>query len=142
MPRFETVRRHWSVRPSKPLRAIPMLMALLGCCTLGALWATTSVSSPSRTELPPSVLPLEFVGGEKIALVGNSLAERMNLFGNLETYLHLLNPERNLVVRNFARPAEAVNNQQRSADYTVIDDPMRSFRPIPTCASSVSTNPI
>ena len=127
MPRFETVRRHWLVRPSNPIRSIPMLLALLGCCSLGALWATTSVSSPNRTELPPSVLPLEFVGGEKIALVGNSLAERMNLFGNLETYLHLLNPERNLVVRNFARPAEAVNNQQRSADYTVIDDPMKVF---------------
>jgi putative heme-binding domain-containing protein len=51
----------------------------------------------------------------------------MNLFGHFETYLHLLHPDRNLVVRNFARPAEAVNNQQRSADYTAIDDPMKVF---------------
>lgn len=93
--------------------------------------ATLSISSfaqdPQRPELPESSLPLKFVSGEKIALVGNSLAERMNLFGHFETYLHLLHPDRKLVLRNFARPAEAVNNQQRSADYTAIDDPMKVF---------------
>jgi len=78
-------------------------------------------------DLPESSLPLKLVPGEKIALVGNSLAERMNLYGHFETYLHLLHQDRKIVVRNFARPADAVNNQQRSADYTAIDDPMKVF---------------
>ena len=77
--------------------------------------------------LPASVLPLEFVKGEKVAFLGNSQAERMNLFGNFETYLHLQFPDRGLVVRNFGRPAEEVDAQQRSADYTAIDDPLKEF---------------
>ena len=93
---------------------------------VGLVWLP-GIRAQDRPELPPSSVPLQVVGGEKIAMVGNSLAERMNLFGHLETYLHLLHSDRKLVVRNFARPAEAVNNQQRSADYTVIDDPMKVF---------------
>ncbi len=101
--------------------ALPFVFTLLSLMQLPALQAQ------DRPELTPSTVPLRFIPGEKVALVGNSLAERMNLFGHFETYLHLLHADRNLVVRNFARPAEAVNNQQRSADYTAIDDPMKVF---------------
>src|SRR5215218_4250652 len=82
-----------------------------------------------RPDLPPSKLPLEFIKGERIALVGNSTAERMNLFGHFETLLHLRFPDKELVVRNFARPAEEVAVHQRSADYTKIDDPLYAFGP-------------
>jgi len=91
------------------------------------LFSPSPVSGQQRPANLPSSLPLQFLPGEKVALVGNSLAERMNLYGHFETYLHLLHPDRNIVLRNFARPAEAVNNQQRSADYTAIDDPMKVF---------------
>ncbi len=83
--------------------------------------------TPARPKLPPSALPLQFIKGERIALVGNSFAERMNLFGHFETLLHLRFPEQELVVRNFARPADEVGIQQRSADYTNLDDPMTAF---------------
>src|SRR6476646_7317453 len=53
-----------------------------------------------RPALPPSALPLKFIQGERIALIGNSTAERMNLFGNFETLLHLRYPDQRLVVRN------------------------------------------
>ena len=82
---------------------------------------------PKKEALPPSKLPLEVVAGERIALVGNSLAERFNLFGNFETLLHLRHADKKLVVRNFARPADEVGNRQRPSDYTKIDDPLRSF---------------
>ena len=49
---------------------------------------------PKRPDLPPSKLPLEFIKGERIALVGNSTAERMSLFGNFETLLHLRFPDK------------------------------------------------
>src|SRR6185437_185205 len=84
---------------------------------------------PKRPDLPPSKLPLEFIKGERIALVGNSLAERMNLYGHFETLLHLRFPEKELVIRNFARPAEEVSVHQRSGDYTKIDDPLAAFGP-------------
>ena len=95
--------------------------------TLASLLIAGSLLAQQSQDLPESSLPLKLVPGEKIALVGNSLAERMNLYGHFETYLHLLHQDRKIVVRNFARPADAVNNQQRSADYTAIDDPMKVF---------------
>jgi putative heme-binding domain-containing protein len=82
---------------------------------------------PPRPELPPSKLPLAFVEGERIALVGNSTAERMNLFGHFEALLHQRFPGKKLVVRNFARPADEVANQQRASDYTKLDDPLAAF---------------
>jgi hypothetical protein len=84
---------------------------------------------PKRPDLPPSKLPLEFVKGERIALVGNSTAERMNLYGHFETLLHLRFPDKELVVRNFGRPADDVAVRQRSADYTTLDDPIHAFGP-------------
>ena len=38
--------------------------------------------------------------GERVALVGNSLAERFSLFGNFESLLHRQYPDRELVIRN------------------------------------------
>lgn len=84
---------------------------------------------PKKDPLPPSTLPLEFVKGERVALVGNSLAERMSLFGHFEAMLHLRHPGKELVVRNFGRPADEVGVRQRSADYTHIDDPLYAFNP-------------
>ncbi len=82
---------------------------------------------PKRPDLPPSQLPLQFIQSERIGFLGNSSAERMNLFGHFETLLHTRFADKELVVRNFARPAEEVGVQQRSADYTALDDPQLAF---------------
>jgi putative heme-binding domain-containing protein len=82
---------------------------------------------PARPALPPNRLPLELIERERIALVGNSTAERMNLFGHFETLLHERFPGKKLMVRNFARPADEVGNRQRANDYTKLDDPMAAF---------------
>jgi hypothetical protein len=82
---------------------------------------------PKRPELPASELPLKFLKGERVAFLGNSFAERMNLFGHFETLLHTRFADQELIVRNFARPAEEVGIQQRSADYTALDDPQLAF---------------
>lgn len=84
---------------------------------------------PKRPALPPSALPLTFLAGERVALVGNSTAERMNLFGHFETLLHLRFSDKRLVVRNFGFPADEVGVRQRSADYTKLDDPLYAFNP-------------
>jgi len=73
--------------------------------------------------------PVEFHKGEKIALVGGALAERMNLYGHFETLLHTRLFDRELVVRNFGWPGDEVGRRQRPNDYTKIDDPMRVFAP-------------
>lgn len=73
--------------------------------------------------------PLNFSKGQKIAFVGNSLAERMNLFGQFETLLHTRFPNKDLVVRNFGWPADEVAIQNRPGSYTVIDDPLKVYAP-------------
>ena len=82
---------------------------------------------PARPALPPSSLPLAFLDGERVALIGNSTAERMNLFGHFEALLHQRFPGKHLVIRNFARPADEVDNRQRASDYAKLDDPMAAF---------------
>jgi putative heme-binding domain-containing protein len=78
---------------------------------------------------PPSSLPLQFTPREHLALMGNSLAERMNLFGHFETLLHSRFPQLELQVRNFSRPCDAVDFTQRPSNYTTIDDPLKVFGP-------------
>ncbi|MCA9193713.1 MAG: HEAT repeat domain-containing protein [Planctomycetales bacterium] len=77
----------------------------------------------------PPAGAFQFRQGERIALVGGSLAERMNLFGYFESLLHTRFPEKKLVFRNFGWPADEVGLQQRPDDYTRIDDPMLVFQP-------------
>ena len=86
-------------------------------------------AQPARDTLPPSTLPLHFVPHEHVAFVGGSLAERMNLFGHFESLLHTRFPQLELVVRNFARPCDAVDDRQRPSNYTTLDDPLKVFGP-------------
>jgi putative heme-binding domain-containing protein len=72
---------------------------------------------------------LELKPHDRIALVGNGLAERMRLYGNFEALLHTRFPEHELVVRNFGWPCDEVGKQQRPNDYTAIDDPLTVFAP-------------
>ena len=82
---------------------------------------------PARPAVAASKLPLEFIKGERIAIVGNSLAEHFGKFGYFETLLHSRFPKQELVVRNFARPADEVGIRQRSSNYTALDDPIAAF---------------
>ncbi len=84
---------------------------------------------PKRPDIQSAKLPLAFFEGERIALVGNSTAEKMNLYGHFETRLHLRFPEKKLVVRNFGRPADEVGSRQRPGNYDLLDDPLYSFSP-------------
>ncbi len=80
-----------------------------------------------KAAIPASKLPLEFVKGERVALVGNSVGERMNLHGHFEAALHQALGSKQLIVRNFCRPADEIANRQRSNDYTKLDDPLHAF---------------
>ncbi len=94
--------------------------AVLVAIALGCFFTAGRVSAETKFELKPH---------DRIALVGNSLAERMRLYGHFEALLHLRFPEHNLVVRNFGWPADEVGYQQRPNDYTALDDPLAVFAP-------------
>ncbi len=94
---------------------------VLVATALGSFLAVRcEAAEPAKLELKPH---------DRVALVGNSLAERMRLYGNFEALLHLRFPKHNLVVRNFGWPCDEVGHQQRPNDYTAIDDPLAVFAP-------------
>jgi putative heme-binding domain-containing protein len=97
-----------------------MLPRLVLSCTLLLALALGALAAP--VEYKPEK-------GEHIAIVGNSLGERMSLYGHFETLLHSRFAQEELVVRNFARPADEVGLRQRPSDYTKLDDPMAVFAP-------------
>lgn len=72
---------------------------------------------------------LEITKGQRVAFVGNSLAERMNLFGHFETRLQFRFANKKPVIRNFGWPADAVEQQTRPGNYTKIDDPFLVYSP-------------
>ena len=103
-------------------------IGLLLVTTVGHIGPSSTVAADAAA-IQAQPLPLQFVPNERIALVGNSLAERMNLFGHFEALLHARFAQYELVVRNFAWPGEAVDVHQRPHNYTAIDDPLRVFGP-------------
>jgi mono/diheme cytochrome c family protein/glucose/arabinose dehydrogenase len=60
--------------------------------------AITSVARPQMAA-PPSP-------GERIVFIGNGLAERDLYYGQLETEIHLRNPDKAVIIRNMGRPGD------------------------------------
>ncbi|MCA9052750.1 MAG: HEAT repeat domain-containing protein [Planctomycetaceae bacterium] len=75
--------------------------------SLAAVAATLPAADP--------LLTLE--QGNRIVLIGNTLAERMQYFGNWETLLHTRFPEHNLVVRNLGWSGDTITIRLRSQDF-------------------------
>src|SRR6516165_4966182 len=61
--------------------------------------------------------PLVLKKGDHISIVGNTLAERMQHDGWLETYIHMHFPEHDLVFRNLGYSGDEVTTRLRSANF-------------------------
>lgn len=91
--------------------------------------STESKSEDAKSTSGPDEQVFPISQDQRIAAVGNSLAERMNLFGNFETRLQLRQADQRVVFRNFGWPTDEVGNRQRPNNYTEIDDPLKVFAP-------------
>lgn len=76
-------------------------------------------SAPRPTAAPPqaTTLPLKLQPGQRIALIGNTLFERSQEFGQFEALLQQAFPEQKLVVRHLAWSADAIDLQPRPANF-------------------------
>ncbi len=83
---------------------------------------------------------LELKPGDHICIIGNSLAERMQHDGWLETLLYARFPKHNLVIRNLGYPGDEIggftehpdpNRRLRTMDYGTADQWLAGSAPIP-----------
>lgn len=72
---------------------------------------------PHSTTPVATALPLQLNKGDRIALIGNTLFERSQLFGNFEAMLQQQFPSHQLVVRHLAWSADAIDAQPRPANF-------------------------
>jgi glucose/arabinose dehydrogenase len=86
-----------------------------------------AVAIPSaRCEEPKS---LELRKGDRVVVIGNTLAERMQYFGNFESLLHARFPEHELVVRNLGWSADELTLRPRSAGFQDHGHTLRDHKP-------------
>src|SRR5438132_10503465 len=89
-----------------------------------ALCVLLSVSTALADEL-------ELKQGDHICIVGNTLAERMQYFGWLETRLVSRFPQHDLVFRNLGYSGDEITLRLRSRDFGTPDEWLAGESPIP-----------
>ena len=96
----------------------------------------------SRRRSPPAAEPLELKKGDHICIIGNTLAERMQHDGWLETLLHARFPKHDLVIRNLGFSGDEVDGWQnfehrlRSMDFGTPDQWLAGNAPMPAAAEA------
>ncbi len=84
------------------------------CLTL-AVAALMAVAAPRASAAEPARLELH--KGDRIIIIGNTLAERMQYFGHFETLLHSRFPDLELVVRDLGWSGDELTRRMRSKDF-------------------------
>ena len=94
-------------------------------------------SGPTAAATPA----LELRKGDRVVLVGNTLAERMQLFNHFETLLHARFAELQLVVRNLGWSGDTITLQPRPLNFgDARVRTCRSRRPTSSSRSSAPTS--
>jgi lysophospholipase L1-like esterase len=106
-------------------------LAVLFC---GVTWFATGRTAAQQpkpapaspaTNHQPLTTTLTLAHGEHIAIIGNTLADRMQHFGGLETLLQARFPRHELVVRNLGFSGDELTLRLRSADFGTPDDHLK-----------------
>ncbi|HEX8202151.1 MAG TPA: PVC-type heme-binding CxxCH protein, partial [Isosphaeraceae bacterium] len=90
------------------MRTRRMIWCALAAAVLAGGARGASADAPSRLELRK---------GDRVVLIGNTLAERMQHFGHFETLLHSRFPEHELTVRNLGWSADELTLRPRSQGF-------------------------
>lgn len=80
-----------------------------------------SAPRAATTAAIETALPLELRPGERIALIGNTLFERAQFFGQVEALVQQRFPNHKLVVRNLAWSADEIGLAPRPSNFADID---------------------
>jgi putative heme-binding domain-containing protein len=94
------------------------------CCYVSALLAAILVSIA-----PAPAIAIEIKPGDHIAIVGNTLADRMQHDGWLETDIQARFPDHRLVIRNLGFSGDELTLRLRSADFGTTDQWLTRTKP-------------
>jgi glucose/arabinose dehydrogenase/azurin len=83
---------------------------------------TASTCSPAVSGAPAATGFLKLKPGDHIAIIGNTLPDRFQFDGYLETMIYSDHPQDNLVFRNLARAGDEVVKRARSQDFGTPDE--------------------
>ena len=64
---------------------------------------------------------MQLHSGDRIALIGNSLLDRLRHAGHIETLLHQRFPDHRLHVRNLSWSADEITQQPRPANFADLE---------------------
>lgn len=79
-----------------------------------------SAPNPAKVAAAETRLPLTLGKGARVALVGNTLLDRAQWFGNLEAMVQLAHPREEVVVRHFAWSADEPDLQPRPDNFATV----------------------
>ncbi|MCA9034914.1 MAG: c-type cytochrome [Planctomycetaceae bacterium] len=85
-------------------------------------YKTTSVVSAAESTSAADVQRLSLHRGDRIAIIGNTLADRMQHFGHVEAALHNAFPTHELVIRNLGFSGDTLTTRPRSDNFGTPDE--------------------
>src|SRR5881392_3172805 len=97
--------------------------------TLAILLTGLSLRLRSADQPPAGLLELR--PGDHVCIIGNTLADRMQHFGWLETLLHARHPRHELVFRNLGYSGDELTLRLRSMAFGTPDEWLSGSAPIP-----------
>ncbi len=80
---------------------------------------------------PPAAGPFTLEKGDHVCIIGNTLAERMQHDGWLETFLHARLPQHDLTIRNLGYSGDELTLRIRSQDFGTPDQWLSARAPVP-----------
>ncbi len=102
-------------RPESTVTPTGIYRTVVGTLILG-LWGSLVCSALSAE------LGLELQPGDHVTYIGNTLADRMQHDGWLETYILALHPDHDLTFRNLGFPGDEITSRPRSANFGSPDE--------------------
>jgi putative heme-binding domain-containing protein len=109
-------------------------LALVPVAALVAIYCDPGVHTPGSPQAEASAAELPRFAlekGDHICIIGNTLADRMQHDGWLETFLVARNPQLDLTIRNLGYSADTITTRLRSADFGTPDQWLYAKAPVP-----------
>src|SRR5687768_4487183 len=101
---------------------------IVGLCSLLSLTLLVAAQQRQQQQREPGVTDLttpgqlEFREGDHVAIIGNTLADRLQHHNHLETLIHAYLPTYNVVIRNLAVAGDEVAFRHRSENFGSPDE--------------------